>query len=260
MTSEIAVIRGILPPLRLSPWLLLSLLIAAPSSATQSGDERRIERREVHVIHGGGDEPVLMLHGLAEGRTYLGVHLVNLTPELIAHFEVAAEAGVMVSRVADGSPAATADLRAGDILTAVDGKPIGSASRLAREIAARDEGDLVNLEVWRKGRLLSVSATLAARPRPQLDIRPFLWHGEGDGHGNRLLIPGEDFEEDLELDRETLDDALETLRRQFDSDLLQDRMRFFHEHGDRLLERLEQLEERLERLERELEKLPADDS
>ncbi len=237
--------------------VLLALALSAPARAGATGneDERR-ETRKLYVYRGSGNNP-MVIRGLAASRTYLGVQLLNLTPELMEHFGAAGEVGVMISQVAEESPAERAGLKVGDILTAVDGEPMRSAGRLAREIASREPEEAVTLEIWRQGRLETLTATLEARKRPQLDVRRFLYrHGQDDGEGFRFFTPDGEFEGLIHLDTETVEEALENLHEQLDRDHVKSRMHFFQQNGARLLERLEELEERLQKLERELEELP----
>lgn len=97
------------------------------------------------------------------GGGFLGVLLAELTPELRAHFGVKEDAGVMVSKVIDDSPASRAGLEVGDIITAVDGEAIGSGGQLAHSIRSREDGESVLLEVWRDGSVQNLTATVEER-------------------------------------------------------------------------------------------------
>lgn len=76
--------------------------------------------------------------------------------------------GVRVTRVAPGSPAAAAGLRAGkdarssDVIIAVDGNPVASSEALGREIAARSVGEVVDLLVFSGGRFRHLTLVLGA--------------------------------------------------------------------------------------------------
>ncbi len=104
------------------------------------------------------------------GGGFLGVLLAELTPELRAHFGVDEDAGVMISRVVDDSPAARAGLKVGDIITAVDGETVASGGRLARSIRSAEDGEAVLLEVWRDGAVQNISATIEERERQPLGL------------------------------------------------------------------------------------------
>ena len=129
------------------------------------GEAGELVRRRLHRVMqrlGDGGARLHLQHG---GGAFLGVQLSDLTPELRAHFGVPEDAGVMVGKLVDGSPALRAGLEVGDIVTAVDGETIDSASALARAIGGHEDGDTVVLEVWRDGRMEKIGATLEERER-----------------------------------------------------------------------------------------------
>lgn len=122
-------------------------------------------RRRVHRVMQQLGEHGSRLHPRHGGGAFLGVQLSELTPELRTHFGVPEDAGVMVGKLVDGSPAFRAGLEVGDIVTAVDGEPVASASALALAIRGHEDGDTVVLEVWRDGQVQKISATLEERER-----------------------------------------------------------------------------------------------
>jgi len=71
------------------------------------------------------------LPNLSRGR--LGVTVDELTPQLADYF--GAKEGVLVAAVADDSPAARAGVKAGDVITSVDGRAVRSRADLVRELA-----------------------------------------------------------------------------------------------------------------------------
>lgn len=76
----------------------------------------------------------------------------------------AVRAGAQVGSVVEGSPAATAGLRTGDLIIAIDGEPVRSAISLVAHIRERPIDNEVALTVIRDGQRQELSATLAARP------------------------------------------------------------------------------------------------
>ncbi len=124
----------------------------------------RVRRRMHRVMKRLGDAGA-RLHGRHGGGAFLGVQLSELTPELRTHFGVPDDAGVMVGKVVDDSPALRAGLEVGDIVTAVGGEPVASASALSRAIRDNEDGDTVVLEVWRDGQVQKMDATLEERER-----------------------------------------------------------------------------------------------
>ena len=91
-------------------------------------------------------------------RAVIGLELVDITPELRQHFGADKAAGVLVSRVVDDGPADRAGVRVGDLISAIDGEPMKSAHQLGAAIRQHDEGDTVDIEVWRNGRLQQLSS------------------------------------------------------------------------------------------------------
>jgi putative serine protease PepD len=86
-------------------------------------------------------------------HAYLGIHVGD-----------APSGGATIGSVQAGSPAATAGLKAGDVITAFDGKPITSADDLTAAVAAHVPKDKVTVTVTRGGKSISVDVTLGVRP------------------------------------------------------------------------------------------------
>ena len=74
--------------------------------------------------------------------------------------------GLMIREVVEDSPAAEAGLREGDLITALDGEPVGSPAELAERIGALEPGARVELTLLRDGEdgEQVVSITLGASP------------------------------------------------------------------------------------------------
>ena len=74
--------------------------------------------------------------------------------------------GVVVRSVVEDSPAAAADLREGDVITALDGDPVSSPEDLSDAIAAHKPGDRVTLTVFQRDEdeERDIDVTLAAHP------------------------------------------------------------------------------------------------
>lgn len=233
--------------------LLALRLVAIPAVWAAAQDVENEEVRQTRVIRvaGPGGRHV-MAHGtgIMGNRGYLGVEAVELTPELREHFGAPSETGVMVSRVADGSPAQNAGLQVGDILTTVDNESIGSFIDLFHEISDHEEGDVVRIEAWRNAQSLAFDATLTKIERPQVDIRRFRLGDEEDHH--TVVLPEGDFEEVIELQARAFDEAIDRLNTEWPSEDWQERLHSYSTSREELLERLEALEERLRELEGDL--------
>src|SRR5687768_15504656 len=81
-----------------------------------------------------GDTLDVLVQGVRDGvdtsrsRTRLGVNVQSLRDDLPGYFGV--ESGVLVTSVRPDTPAAKAGLRTGDVITAVNGKPVSSTRDL----------------------------------------------------------------------------------------------------------------------------------
>ena len=81
-------------------------------------------------------------------RAWLGVRAIDLSPAAAELLSV--KGGALLTEVESGSPAVRAGLRPGDVITAVDGQPIGDASDLVVALRAWQPGERVEVE-WRRG-------------------------------------------------------------------------------------------------------------
>jgi S1-C subfamily serine protease len=107
-----------------------------------------------------------MRPGMA-GRGRLGVSVQEITPELAEYFGV--KSGVLVASVSADSPAAKAGLKAGDVITAVNGKSVSSPREVVQALPAGEGSREVDLTFVRDKQSRSVKATLvdpASRIRP----------------------------------------------------------------------------------------------
>ena len=125
---------------------------------------------KVHVVKmgGHGHHSQHAQHAMFGKGGFLGVQLTELTAELREHFGVPSDAGVMVSKVLDDTPAAKAGIQVGDIVSGVDGETVSSAGELAHRIRGFEDGATAVLEVWRAGKVETMSAAIEVREAPQM--------------------------------------------------------------------------------------------
>lgn len=127
------------------------------------------ERRVVIVRDGN----VLLDDVLPAGsRAYLGVTLVQLTPELREFFGAPKDAGVLVSSLGDNSPASKAGVRVGDVILSVNGKPVDDTWDVSRAMRELKNGDNVRVEVLRGKARQTIVATAEERSGKDM-IRAF---------------------------------------------------------------------------------------
>jgi serine protease Do len=105
-----------------------------------------------------------LLNGGVVHRGYLGVQIGDLAPEVATQLGLSAKSGVVVRNVFEGSPAAKAGLRDGDIVTALDGKPVKSGHELQQIVAGLPLHKPAELTVYRDGKQQQLSVTIQEQP------------------------------------------------------------------------------------------------
>ena len=100
-------------------------------------------------------------------RGWIGIEVQEITPELAESFKLPSTQGTLIAGVMRGSPADRAGIKPGDILLSVAGKPIGDAQSMLGTIAAQTPGQQALLKVYRAGKQLELTVTIAKRPKPR---------------------------------------------------------------------------------------------
>ncbi len=93
-------------------------------------------------------------------RGWLGVTIQEVTDDIAKSLDLDKARGAIVSGVMPGSPAAKAELRQGDVILGVNGLGIDKFRDLPRVIAMIKPGENVELDVWRQGKTMSLSAMI----------------------------------------------------------------------------------------------------
>ena len=97
-------------------------------------------------------------------HAYLGVVPDQVTPQVAAQLGLDQAAGVLVREVGEGTPAAAAGLRPGDVLTRLDDQQLDTVEDFLGELRQHRPGDRVTLTFVRDGREQQATATLADNP------------------------------------------------------------------------------------------------
>ena len=100
---------------------------------------------------------------MAASRGRLGVRVQDLSDELASYFGV--KAGVLVAGVEADAPAAKAGIKAGDVITAVNGQAITDPGELRREVAKVEDGKSADLAVTRDKKALTLKVDVTTRDR-----------------------------------------------------------------------------------------------
>ncbi|TBR40603.1 MULTISPECIES: DegQ family serine endoprotease [Dyella] len=110
----------------------------------------------------------LIAHGKVS-RGNLGVETQDITPRIAQVLGLKGTSGAVVTRVSSGSPADSADLQIGDVITAIDGKPLRNAQELRNAEGLMPVGSTVKLTVQRAGATRDITATLAPEKLATVD-------------------------------------------------------------------------------------------
>lgn len=111
--------------------------------------------------------------GFQFGRR-IGINSTQLTKQLADYFGVTGGRGLLVTAVAENSPAARAGLKAGDVIIEADGEKVESSGDLSRAINRKTDG-AVTLRIVRDRNSMTVSVTPEKRENGAISISPELF-------------------------------------------------------------------------------------
>lgn len=109
----------------------------------------------------------------------IGVSTMELSKQLADYFGIANGHGVLVTSVSDDGPAAKSGVKAGDVITAVDGEAVDSPGDIARIINRKKEGDVTLTVIRNKSQ-----QTIRVTPRQGSLTRTI-----NDQVGRQIVIP-----------------------------------------------------------------------
>ncbi len=121
-------------------------------------------------------------------RGYLGVSVSELTPDLAEGFGLKPDQkGALVQSVVPKAPAASAGIQPGDVVVAVNGKPVESSAQLTRTVSSIPPGGKATLTVLRGNEQKDIHVAVAQRPDEEALARGETApeDGEGDGQQSR---------------------------------------------------------------------------
>jgi len=129
--------------------------------------ERTMSRQFVYSFPPGADLPMII------GRTpTLGIEAMDLSGQLAEYFGAPDGQGVLVSEVFENTPAAKAGLKAGDVITKLDGDRIHNVGELRARLQEKHAQTSVTLTLLRKGNELSlpVAPQQPTLPKPAVAV------------------------------------------------------------------------------------------
>jgi serine protease Do len=97
-------------------------------------------------------------------RGYLGVQVQPVTQDIAEGLGLDKPKGALVDHAENGTPAAKAGLKSGDVIESVNGTPVGDAKDLSRKIAGLKPGAKVEVAYLRGGKADTATITLGALP------------------------------------------------------------------------------------------------
>jgi serine protease Do len=101
----------------------------------------------------------IVAHGKVE-HARLGVSVQEVNQQLADSFGLDRPAGALVANVEKGSAAEKAGLQTGDVIRSINGQPIVASGDLSAAVSASMPGQKATLDVWRKGKPVTITATL----------------------------------------------------------------------------------------------------
>lgn len=99
----------------------------------------------------------IIKHGYSTGNVKLGINAKNITKWESQFYDV--PPGVLITSIAEGSSLTSSGIKAGDIITKMDGVTVLSTEGLKEELMEHKPGDIINLTVFRKNHAMRENGT-----------------------------------------------------------------------------------------------------
>ena len=101
-------------------------------------------------------------------RGWIGVQIQPVTADIADSLGLKQAHGALVAEPQDGSPAAKAGVKSGDVILSLDGEQLPDARTLARRISGMAPGTAVKIGVFRNGKNEDLSMTLGELPKERV--------------------------------------------------------------------------------------------
>jgi len=105
----------------------------------------------------------LQAHGRV-ARGYLGAEIQSITPEIASTLGLKDPKGAIVASVVPNGPAGKAGFEQGDVVTAIDGKPVADSRDLVRRVGGLLAGANSDFTIMRQGTLKTIKVQIGAKP------------------------------------------------------------------------------------------------
>jgi serine protease DegQ len=100
-------------------------------------------------------------------RGWIGVGVQDINKELAESFKLPTAKGVLITQIERGSPADKAGVKLGDVLVAVNDKPVADTVTMLNVVAALRPGDQARVRVARNKEETDLTVTVGRRPKPK---------------------------------------------------------------------------------------------
>ena len=100
-------------------------------------------------------------------RGWIGVGVQDMTREIAESFRIPGTRGALITEIFRGTPADRGGMKVGDVLIAVDGKPVTDSATMLNLIAALVPGSAATLRVKREAKEIDLKVTVGKRPKQQ---------------------------------------------------------------------------------------------
>jgi membrane-associated protease RseP (regulator of RpoE activity) len=165
------------------------------------------------------------------GPGTLGLTLMELNPQLGRYFEAPEGRGVLVESVEEGSAAAKAGFKAGDVILKVGTREVDDIRDIHKELSRHEEGEQISFEILRKGSRITLTVPIE-ESEGSMGFDYFLgsWEPSEDVDIDLMLPFNEDVFElglprfnhymrDLQIDLERMKRTLEENKRRVEREL-----------------------------------------
>ncbi len=113
-------------------------------------------------------------------NTYIGISLEILTDQLEEYFGVKNGNGILITEVMEDSPANKAGLKAGDVITSVDGEKVTDISDVKKAVSQKEKGEEVEITLLRNKKKKELSVEVA--DAPESFNQPLMYHFPDPGN------------------------------------------------------------------------------
>jgi len=116
-----------------------------------------------YVFSGGDDEiKVITSRGTC---AYIGIHMEDVDEKIIKKYKYPHETGVLVTEIADDSPAEEVALEEDDIIFMFDGEEVKDSEHLSKLVKMKEPGDKVQIVLYRGGKKKEIDLELGEKPQ-----------------------------------------------------------------------------------------------